>query len=138
MIPLTATVGACLIAWGVAPQEDVAIETVDLIEVNHFFDEEGRPVFDQCLFYDWSPEASRFMVRAWRLVRHPSQLPRRDWARDAHVAVWQDGPVLRKVRALSVRETFTKYDPELIEREFLPKERRRDLMPALTECSAGR
>jgi hypothetical protein len=26
-----------------------------------------------------------------------------------------------------VRETWTQYDPELLEREFLPKERRREL-----------
>jgi hypothetical protein len=29
------------------------------------------------------------------------------------------------VRAASFRETWTQYDPELIERDYLPKEKRR-------------
>ena len=138
MTPLTATVGVCLIAWGISPREDIAVETVDLIEVNHFYDEQGRLVFDQCLFYDWSSADGRHMLRAWRLVKNPSQLPQRDWEHGGHTAIWQDGAVLRKVRAGSLRESFTQYDPELVERGFLPKELRRDLLPSLTVRSAGR
>jgi hypothetical protein len=136
VIPLTATVGVCLLAWGISPQEDIAVETVDLIEVNHFYDDQGRLVFDQCIFYDWSSPDGRYMVRAWRLVKNPSQLPQRDWMHGGHTAIWQDGEVLRKVRAGSMRETFTQYDPELVEREYLPKELRRDLTPALSARAA--
>jgi hypothetical protein len=67
------------------------------------------------------------MVRAWRLVKNPAQLPQRDWQDGGYVAVWHDGEVLRHVHAESMRETWTQYDPELIEREFLPKEQRREL-----------
>jgi len=138
VIPLTATVGACLIAWGISPREDIAVEKVDLIEVNHFYDDQGRLVFDQCIFYDWSSADGRYMVRAWRLVKNPSQLPQRDWAHGGHTAIWQDGEVLRKVRAGSMRESFTQYDPELVEREYLPKELRRDLTPSLSARSAAK
>lgn len=138
MIPLTAAIGSCLIAWGICPREDIAVETVDLIEVNHFHDDQGRLVFDQCIFYDWSPLDGRYMVRAWRLVKHNSQLPRRDFANDGYVAIWQDADVVRKVRAESMRETWTQHDPELVEREYLPKERRRDLTPPLTARTASR
>jgi hypothetical protein len=136
--PLTALVGSCLLTWGITPREDIAVETVDLIEVNHFYDDQGRLVFDQCIFYDWSPADGRFMVRAWRLVKNPSQLPQRDWAAGGYTAVWQDGDVLRKVVSEGMRESWTQHDPELVEREYLPKERRRDLTPAATIRTANR
>lgn len=125
--PLTSTISALVLVLGLNPYEDVARDSVDLIEVNHFYDEHGRLVFDQVIFYDWSPEHSRYMVRAWRLVKNPAQLPQRDWQDGGYVAVWQDGEVLRDVRATAMRETWTQYDPELLEREYLPKEKRREL-----------
>ncbi|MEX2026593.1 MAG: hypothetical protein WEH44_04820, partial [Pirellulaceae bacterium] len=32
-----------------------------------------------------------------------------------------------EVRAATMRESWTQYDPELVEREYLPKEKRREL-----------
>jgi hypothetical protein len=125
--PTTSAICAIIVALGTAPQQDVARETVDLIEVNHFYDEHGRLVFDQIIFYDWSAGDARYMVRAWRLVKNPAQLPQRDWKDGGYSALWQDGEVLRQVRSRSIRESWTQYDPELVEREYLPKERRKEL-----------
>jgi hypothetical protein len=100
---------------------------VDLIEINHFYDDHGRLVFDQIIYYDWSPAESRYHVRAWRLLKQKAQIPHRNWEHGDYVAVWHDGDLLRKVRAQSIRESWTQYDPELAEREFLPKEKRREL-----------
>jgi hypothetical protein len=121
------TIAALVLAVGAAPREDVARETVDLIELNHFYDEHGRLVFDQVIFYDWSASDGRYNVRAWRLVKNPSQLPQRDWKRGGYSAMWQDGDQIRHVYSSSIRETWTQYDPELVEREYLPKERRKEL-----------
>jgi hypothetical protein len=41
--------------------------------------------------------------------------------------MWQDGEQIRHIRSKSIRETWTQYDPELVEREFLPKEKRKEL-----------
>jgi len=41
--------------------------------------------------------------------------------------MWHDGEQLRNVHSRSIRETWTQYDPELVEREYLPKERRKEL-----------
>jgi hypothetical protein len=129
--PTTIVLSAIFVGLGVSPREDVARETVDLIEVNHFYDEQGRLVFDQVIFYDWSEADSRYMVRAWRLVKSPSQLPQKDWKSGGYVALWQDcgqgGEVLRRVHSQSIRETWTQHDPELVEREYLPKEKRKEL-----------
>ena len=109
------------------PSADVATDKVDLIEINHFFDEQGRLVFDQIIFYDWVPIENRYHVRAWRLLKSPAQIPRRDWASGDFLTIWHDGEVLRKVRSKGIHETWTQYDPELLEREYLPKEKRREL-----------
>lgn len=100
---------------------------VDLMELNHFYDEKGDLVFTQCIFFDLPQDGARHSVVAWRLVKSESQYPARDWGNGGYVVRWADGETLREVRAGSVSYTFTQYDPELIEREFLPKEKRREL-----------
>jgi len=104
---------------------------VDLVEVNHYHDARGDHVFDQLIFYDWSSQKHRFQVRAWRLLKTESQLPRRDHRQANWLVRWHDDGVLREVTAASRRETWTQYDPELIERENLPQDQRLDLSPAV-------
>ena len=112
---------------GAGGTHDVATDQVDLIEYNHLYDEQGRHVLDQLIFYDWSRSESRYQIRDWRLIKSKKQVPHRDERRGLYVATWYDGDSIRQVRAVSVRETWTQYDPELVEREFLPKEQRREL-----------
>jgi hypothetical protein len=115
---------------GVTPIENSVQDEVDLVEINHFHDEKGRLVFDQIIFYDWCPIQHRYNVRDWRLLKNMGQIPVRDWRTGQFVAVWHDFKeknVLRTVRAASVRESWTQYDPELVEREFLAQEKRREL-----------
>jgi hypothetical protein len=118
------------LAWAICtinPPELAVIDRVDVIELNHFYDEQGKLVFDQLLFYDWSPQQSRYNVRAWRLLKSSLQMPQRDWQRGDYSVRWFDGDTLREIRAKTVRETWTQHDPELVEREFLAKEQRREL-----------
>jgi hypothetical protein len=109
------------------PLEDVASDQVDLVEVNHFFDERGKQVFDQVIFYDWCPAMSRYQVCAWRLLKSQGQYPVKNWERGDWTCVWHEGDVLHEVRSASFRETWTQYDPELVERDYLPKDKRRGL-----------
>ncbi len=132
MATLVSTIGLLACLCGSSPREDVASEQVDLVEVNHFYDDQGRHVFDQVIFYDWAEGHSRHMVRAWRLVKNPAQLPQRNWKNGTYIALWHDNEVLRKVQAKSMRESWTQYDPELVEREYLPKEKRKELQLAKT------
>lgn len=127
MNPLIVTLGLALSSFAISPREDVASERVDLIEVNHFYDDQGRLVFDQLLFYDWSQDEERYQLRDWRMLKQQDQLPRLDHERRMWVCHWFDGNALRRVEAESVRETWAQYDPEVTEREFLPKENRREL-----------
>ena len=125
-----ASLVAAMITIGLHPLEDVASDTVDLIEWNHYYNEHGKLVFQQLIFYDWSTADCHYHVRAWRLLKRPAQLPHRNWKLGDYVAIWHDrqgGNVLRKVRAKTIRHTWTQYDPEVDERVFLPQKRRREL-----------
>lgn len=116
---------------GLIPQSTVLRQSVDLIEVNHFFDDQGRPVFSQVIFYDWQPATARYEVRAWRLLKSRHQVPRRDFLYGGYSCLWNDGGVYRWIFTPALRKTWTQYDPELLERERLPRERRRELPPPL-------
>lgn len=113
----------------ILPQPDSVVrDSCDLIELNHFYDDQGRLVFDQVIFWDWSDDEGRYNVRAWRLVKNPTQLPQRDWNGGGYSALWIDGEqTLRRVHCAAFTESWTQHDPELAEREFLSAERRRPL-----------
>ena len=109
------------------PPELAITDHIDLIEVNHYFDDSGKLVFDQLIFYNWDTVAGRHNVVAWRLLKHKQQLPQRNPQTGLYYSSWQDGATLRLVQADRILETWTQYDPETRERQFLPKERRADL-----------
>ena len=115
----------CLFA--ATPTDSLVHDQVDLIEVNHYHDARGRLVFDQVIFYEWDSASQRFQVRAWRLLKTDWQRPRRDWVRGGYVSSWRDGELWRQVRAANERKTWTTYDPEVLERNLLPIEGRREL-----------
>ena len=90
---------------------------VDLIELNHVHDDEGRERFTQAIFWDWDDYESRFVVVDWRMVKQSVMWPRRDGMefRQAGVAV----------RARHWRETWTQHDPEVEDRARWPVTARR-------------
>jgi hypothetical protein len=119
-----------LLLIAILPRLDRPVtERVDLVEVNHLFNEDGKPVLAQVIWYDW--QRVRYSVVDWRKVGSPGILPYRDWESGGYVCFWLDYQTLRKVRAAEFRETWTQVgvagDPEVNEREILPKERRREL-----------
>jgi hypothetical protein len=120
----------CLVTLGINPSSAPPEEKVDLVELNHFHDDQGRPVFDQIIFYDWSPTDGRYQVRDWRLLKSNDQIPLHSSRDREFFAVWNDfksQDALRSTKARMVRETWTQYDPELVEREFLAENKRRKL-----------
>ncbi len=128
-----------LLALGASDRVDqIVADEVDLMEVNHFYDQHGKHVFDQVIFYEWNNADSRYHVRAWRLIKEGSQYPVRDWLRGGYTATWHDEGLLRTVRAESIRETWTQHDPEIAEREHLPEgQRRRLYQPRSADVSSA-
>ncbi|WP_202617372.1 hypothetical protein [Roseimaritima sediminicola] len=113
--------------------EPVVQQRVDLIEVNHFLDDNGRHVFDQIVFYDWSKADRCYNVRAWRLVKTPDQLPVRQWKPHRYRCIWHDDGVLREVWSPLYRESWSQRDPERENRKRLAEDQRPELRrpPAL-------
>jgi hypothetical protein len=112
-----------LVVLGIGPESAVTTERVDRIETNHYFDEQGRHVFDQRIFWTFDKHACRYQIVAWRLVKpeHNHYLTGKSFCFS------DDQRFIRNVKAVSVFESWTQYDPELIERQFLDKEDRREL-----------
>ena len=113
----------------IGPVED----RVAMTEVNHFFDDDARPIFTQVIFWEWDHDQHRFRVVAWRMLKSvegETATPHGLWPRKVHggfESLWQDGEVLRKVRANVYHQTWTQYDPELRDRNHHPKGQRRGL-----------
>lgn len=119
---------AVLLALSILPREsDVTTDRVEVVELNHFYDENGRLVFDQLIFWKWDHYTGRDQVVDWRLVKQPSHLPVK--TKDGlYTTIWSveygSYAGLHVVKADHYRETWTQWDVELIEREQIPKEHR--------------
>lgn len=111
---------------------------MDVIEINHYYNEEGRLIYDQVIYYDWNPVESRYDIIDWRLLKTEGQIPLRDRRSGGFVSVWHDAKeydVLRTVRSQTIRETWTNHDPEQRGCELRPAERQRGLRE---RCAWGR
>lgn len=121
----------------------------DLVEINHFYnaENENRLVFDQIIWWDLID--GEYRVVAWRILKNvrenrvpparpigPARFvgghatPQYDRSLGMWVSTWFDekqNDLFRRVTALTYRETWTPYDPELVDREFLECSKRRGL-----------
>jgi len=122
------------------PLLPVADETIDVIEVNHFYDDSGKHVFDQIIFWEYRRAdgavtthdcALGRVVQACRFIKCYSQMPQRDYGRGCTTTIWHDGDTLRRVRAACWFETWTQFDPEVANRSVLAQCDRRELLGML-------
>ena len=109
------------------PRGDVIEDRFHLIELNHYFCENGKHVFDQLIFLDFNEHESRFDCHAWVFAKQDSQRPRYDYARRLWSCNWRDGDGMRHVYGASFRESWTQYDPECEQRKEFPVDQRRGL-----------
>jgi hypothetical protein len=116
-------------------------DRVDVIEINHYFDDQALPIFDQVIFWRFYTHLDEYHIVAWRILKdvrdHKDNkkwiggpnTPYYDFKKKQWVMLWWDHKhrVNRKVIAVDKRETWTQHDPELADREFLPQEYREGL-----------
>ncbi len=115
-----------LVLFSAIPDEIILTDSFDKVELNHFYDYEGKHVFDQIIWYDWDIH-NRHTICAWRLVKNSDVVPTLNRESGLYQSLFIDNDILRTVTAKYYSETWTQYDPELVDREFLPKEKRREL-----------
>lgn len=113
------------------PHNRDVTQTVDLIELNHFYDDLGRHAYDQVIFYEWSPDYRRFHVIAWCLVENDlSRIPTRNPFNGEYVVRYndRDAKVRRQVRSPLYRETWSQVDPERVNKKLLDEKYRTSLI----------
>lgn len=101
-------------------------QTVDLIELNHYRPADGCQVFDQLIFWEWSPDYRRYHAMGWVIVDQPTQLPAKD-AQGYAVRVNRFGRDYI-VRSAKYRETTTQNDPERVNLRLLREDLRRGMI----------
>lgn len=111
-----------LLLLSIVPQDAVARDGVERLELNNFYDENGRLVFTQLIGWE-----ANDTVRFWRMAKTIDMTPRPDAHHGGYVLRWIDGEVTREVRARSFGESWTQFDVETENRTALPAERRRAL-----------
>jgi hypothetical protein len=110
-----------LLVVGTGFEPHVVTDVCDVIELEHYHDADGKHVFSQLIFRDFSGE--RFAVRDFRLVKT-------GYSVSATGCVFSDAGTLRKVRG-AVVEVWSQEDSELADRLLTSKECRRGLSPVL-------
>lgn len=112
---------------GANKQQAYLEDVVDRIEINHFINDEGVEQLNQVIFWDYSPSLNMYVVRSWRSVKPDMNLPYK--TKSGYVMHWHDtrDSVSRKVYTKQVITTFTNYDPETVNQEFLDRNERREL-----------
>lgn len=133
-----------MLALSVIPRAGEIPDDVDVIELNHFYDEHGKPVFSQFIFWDWDHKHATHVVRAWIMAETtkdaagkivvkgnvPVLRSRPKPTTDGWELVFADRAhwsVYRRVIGRSFRETWTQYDPELANRSIVDKDDRKPL-----------
>lgn len=108
-------------------QEQTTVDHCDLLEINHYYNDD-RLVFTQYIFYEWDERNARHQVMGWRIESAMKGVAvNRDWKNDRYYVAWRENDKIREVWASLFTETWTTFDPELLERDYLPRERRRGL-----------
>lgn len=118
-----------LVAAGDLANQPVVSEAVDMIELNHFHDAQGRAVYDQVIFYEWSASRQVFHVRAWCLVEKDKPLAKQpvfsNASRLTTVRYYDaESKIERSVSSRIYRETWTQYDPERTNKRLLDESER--------------
>lgn len=105
-------------------------QQVDLIELNHFYDDLGRHAYDQVIFYEWSPDYRRHDVIAWRLVERFEDYPKQNFG--VWSVRWLDSEtfkIKRLVTSRQFRETISFCrDPERENKQLRDERFRSGLM----------
>jgi len=104
-------------------------QEVDLIELNTLYDGDDRVVFKQLIYYQWDWATNRYQCVDWRLMKHHGMIPVKRG--QYYESMWIDGEQQRRVRSSYFRRSWSRDDPEIEERERMPKDRRRGLIKML-------
>lgn len=96
---------------------------VDVIEINHVFNEDCELSFTQAIYWRWY--GNRLSVDHWRRVPDEYHVTKLPSVNDE----WMSYGTMIVVKGKSFRETWTMYDPEIEDRKFRKAEVRVWILP---------
>jgi hypothetical protein len=135
MVQATLLAMAMILGSGHGSGRSEITQTVDLIELNHHYDANGRHLYDQAIFWEWSPDHRRYDVVSWvlidssRLDHYPKRIG------DFHVLRFSDvyDKFRRVIKSRKYRETVTcnPADPERLNKNVFDERLRTGLAKPL-------
>ena len=105
----------------ILPTDSVLTDRCVELELQHFYDDCGRHVFDQYIF--WELRQGHRVVKDWRLAK--GQLPQR--TATGWKLRFSDQGRIREVTASHFQESWGQDDREILNRELWPVEARTKL-----------
>jgi|TARA_Y100000296_G_C5050666_1_gene194658 hypothetical protein len=103
------------------PDDTVVVDVCNVIERNNYYDDNGKKIFTQIVFWNFDRVSTRFVVLAWRYDEGQIRIePRNGKTR----ITWLDDDTMRCVIGGKFNETWTQYDPEVFDRQFTPEANR--------------
>jgi len=112
----------------------ITTDRVDMIEVNHNFDEQNnRLILSQIIYWEWSPYFSEFIVMHWQLIGEGKKHTVVRKGPNEYISIGFDDERLRVVKARSFKETWTYDDPEVVNQRLVPKNERIGLTHEVSE-----
>jgi hypothetical protein len=105
-------------AVGTAAPEYITREQVDLLEINHMYNEKAEPLWDQLIGWDLTDDG--FRVRWFIVLKDKYARPHRvrgQWS----MTVSHPGFETTTIRAHVFRETWMQDDPETHDRHWRPR-----------------
>lgn len=117
-----------LLLLAIVPLPDCVLrDRCDLTEQNFFYDENGKLVFEQIVWFDFERGTGTERIVDWRMAKEPSMEPYYDHSSREWVTRFFDNNVLREVRSKFGRTVWLQYDSEVTAREDYPVHLRRKL-----------
>ena len=102
------------------------VADVDVCELNHKIDSDGQPQFDQVILWRWVPQwpkSATHHVSEYFMIDSDVRV---DWKLGKRRVTWRDkSGQCYEVNCTTFRETTTRHDPEVADREPWPVEIRR-------------
>jgi hypothetical protein len=115
---------------GIDNNKNDLIQSVDLVELNHYYDPE-KNIFSyrQLIFYNWSEDYRRFDVVDWKLV-DGKEGDLNDLIMDLKKIKWYDKDIKRNriIYAKTNRITHSFFDPERLNKKLFPEKERLGLL----------
>jgi hypothetical protein len=110
-------------------------ESCDKIELNHFHDIKGDPVYDQLIFYEYYHPDNQYYVRGWTLLDSKDKTKRfiKNYKADLYTLTWDTGDGHRKISSNKFVESWTQIDPERQNKKLLDERLRKEFVRVIKE-----